>query len=209
MGRAVRFRHELADIVADDLGGRVAEQRLGRRAEGLDGALVVDDHDRFRCRVENRLQPRLPPAQVGLAAPQRGAVSAVPRHQQRHHPDRDQGQTTVDQDWPAFRQGPGASAKPSTASAVTAAARSRTARAAGQPQAEERIRSAPRSGVPGGSGVPISTRRSGTQAAPLGFGRGGIGRRPTPRRCRSRVTLGGRASGPSASSRPRPRTGAP
>ena len=44
--------HENADVAAEHLAGRVAEQELGRAIEDLDVAAVVDDDNTVHCGVE-------------------------------------------------------------------------------------------------------------------------------------------------------------
>jgi len=55
----VRVGHQLANVAADDLGGRVAEQLLRCAAELLDRAVVVDDDDRVHGRVEQSTELQL------------------------------------------------------------------------------------------------------------------------------------------------------
>ena len=57
------------------LGRAVAEQPLGRAAEGLDDAALVDDDHRFRHGVENRLQMRF--ARQRIARHEIGAPAAA------------------------------------------------------------------------------------------------------------------------------------
>ena len=49
----VGLGHEHLDVLADDLGGRVAEEPLGRRVHRLDLAVRVDGEDRVDGRVED------------------------------------------------------------------------------------------------------------------------------------------------------------
>ena len=52
----VRLRHQHLDILADDLGGTVAEDFFGGLVEGLDEAAFVDRNDAFKDIIEDAEQ---------------------------------------------------------------------------------------------------------------------------------------------------------
>ena len=49
-------RHQHADVVAEAVGGAMAEKALNRAVDGLDEAAVVDDDDCIDCGVQQGLQ---------------------------------------------------------------------------------------------------------------------------------------------------------
>ena len=79
---AIGRRHQHLDVLADGVGGAVAEQPFGRAAERLHDAALVDDDHGFRHGVENRLQMRL--ARQRVARHHFGAQSVA--MQQPAHP---------------------------------------------------------------------------------------------------------------------------
>ena len=60
----VGFGHEKGHVPAQDLAGGVLEQPLGGRVERLDPTGLGDRDDGVDGRVEDGLQPGLPPARV-------------------------------------------------------------------------------------------------------------------------------------------------
>jgi len=53
MTLAIGWRHQDFDVAPKHLHAAIAEQPLGRRAEGLDASFGIDDHDRIRNGVED------------------------------------------------------------------------------------------------------------------------------------------------------------
>ena len=61
-----RLRHQHPDVLPDDLCGRVTEEALGGRAEGVDGSGLIDDDHGLGHGVEDRTEMCLTGAQVRL-----------------------------------------------------------------------------------------------------------------------------------------------
>ncbi len=65
---AIRLRHQELDVLAQDLRGRIAEDRLRASAERGEGALLVDHHHTVEHRVEHRVGARLQAGPLGCGA---------------------------------------------------------------------------------------------------------------------------------------------
>ena len=60
----IRRRHQHVDVLADHVALGVPEQPLGRRVEGFDAAVRIDDDDAVHGRFDDR-----PPARLAGAKP--------------------------------------------------------------------------------------------------------------------------------------------
>ena len=88
---AIGCRHQDLDVLSECLACLVTKQPLGRAAERLHDAAVVDDDHSLGHGVENRLQMRL--ARESLSRHQDGApASAVQQLAAPGHPDADHGE---------------------------------------------------------------------------------------------------------------------
>jgi hypothetical protein len=79
----VGCRHQQAHVLANDLGGRVAEHALGGPAEFLDHAVVVDDDDGVDRGIEHRTELELGVRARVSGGPAAGGVCAIVGHRGR------------------------------------------------------------------------------------------------------------------------------
>ena len=63
---AIRGRHQHVDVVAEDLVRGIAEEAFGRRVEGLDASMGVDDQDGVDGRIDDRPPTRFAGAELAL-----------------------------------------------------------------------------------------------------------------------------------------------
>ena len=93
MGLGIGRGHQHVDVPADDLACGIAEQALGRVAEGLHDALGVDRDDGVGGGIQDRAKPGLPFLDHGLGTLRLGYLADEPQHRNRlpfgivvHHP---------------------------------------------------------------------------------------------------------------------------
>src|SRR5205814_7738528 len=120
----VRLRHEHADVAAEDFRLAVAEKSLGRRVEGLDAPVPIDEDDGVNGRLDDRSPRPLSGRRVGLRH-ESASIQTTARGPRRcrQSPQVGEGRTrgrTVFQTTSAWRPPEPAPAPPDAASASRA-----------------------------------------------------------------------------------------